>query len=279
MAVVLIAAPLVEGTTYGVRLDWWLYAIPAVVWLAAAAVSEWVIRRDERRHRRNRARFIESLPRSDSELLATELGRLWRRRADPPDCGAARRAVRRAQAAPAKGATIICFGLIDVPKVNNELFEPVIITPTRYLWRMLWPLPLALAVAGLWAAAHFDPWRFPLVVLGLAAAALAIWLYRASVRPTYVRLAPGIVQIMRFGLRAGRPTIRSYPLIAGTTVMLVNTHIETSTRLTVRLACGAMHDELPLKQMRNHAQLVEQVWRALLSTAPTPPLSDEELVG
>jgi hypothetical protein len=36
---------------------------------------------------------------------------------------------------------------------------------------------------------------------------------------------------------------------------------------------------LPVSQMKDSDEAMEHIWQALLSTAPTPPLNEEELVG
>jgi len=94
-----------------------------------------------------------------------------------------------------------------------------------------------------------------------------------------VRFAPGMIQIVRFDLANGKPCIRSYPMTAYTTALLVNPGIQANSWVTLTLSRGDVHDDLPLWQMAKPRQVVTQVLQALMSTAPTPPLSDEELVG
>jgi hypothetical protein len=95
------------------------------------------------------------------------------------------------------------------------------------------------------------------------------------IRPTYYRLAPGVIQVLVYSLSSRRPMIRSYPMEAGT--LAVFTRIRKHLILT--LARGENTDMLSFSHMDRPQERIEQAWKALLSTAPTPPLSDEALVG
>jgi hypothetical protein len=50
-------------------------------------------------------------------------------------------------------------------------------------------------------------------------------------------------------------------------------------RLSFVLVRNGVQRELPVARLRSRVRLTERAWQALLSTAPTPPLSDEGLVG
>jgi hypothetical protein len=62
---------------------------------------------------------------------------------------------------------------------------------------------------------------------------------------------------------------------AGTLAVL--TRIRKKLYLT--LSRGSHKDALAFATMRQPQQWIDRTWRALLSTAPTPPRSEEELVG
>jgi hypothetical protein len=111
------------------------------------------------------------------------------------------------------------------------------------------------------------------LILGLVG--LSAWLWRAGVRPRYLRIAPGILQILQYGPRGGQPDVRSYPMIPGTTVFVS----KARGKLTVDFFRGPMRDTIPLSGLRKADEYLERMLRGLLSAAPTPPLSDEELVG
>jgi hypothetical protein len=161
-------------------------------------------------------------------------------------------------------------------------FEPHIITATELLARRLYAIPFALAIIALWALqhAHVIPGKAlplgPMAYLwggGLVAGVL--WAWRAGIRPSYLRLAPGIVQVLQYGLRRTKPVIRSYPLTAGTVIVVSR----EGKLIKVALGRAGQKDTLSFKHMRRPAEAIEHFWQAVLSTAPIPALSDEELVG
>ncbi len=87
------------------------------------------------------------------------------------------------------------------------------------------------------------------------------------------------MQIVTFPFGRGKPVIRSYPMTAGTTAVLVNTGTTPNGRVTLTLVRGGRRDQLPICQMADQRGILEGLLPALVSTAPTPPLSDEDLVG
>ena len=107
------------------------------------------------------------------------------------------------------------------------------------------------------------------------AIALAVWVWRGMIRPTYIRMAPGVIQILEYRYSRSQPTIRSYPMQPGT--LAVFTRIRKHPILT--LAREENKDMLLFSRMQQPAQRIERTWQALLSTAPTPPLTDDALVG
>ncbi|MGD8450455.1 MAG: hypothetical protein PVJ57_01435 [Phycisphaerae bacterium] len=224
----------------------------------------------------------------EADPLARTLSALW----SPPHAllhvKTALMAIGGAPEADPPRARLVCIGGVDLPEIGDYRFEPVIITPTRFLGRQLWLAGLASLVfafpAGRAAYSAFssggDPVG-PLFMFLCAAATLpAAWVWRSAIRPTYIRLAPGMVQIVTFPFGRGKPNIRSYPMSAGT-VVLVQRLPGARARLprVITLARDGQRDDLPLWQMSGRAELTERLWQALLSTAPTPPLSDEELLG
>ena len=185
------------------------------------------------------------------------------------------------------GARIVCLGKIDVPEVGELFFEPEIITPTRAVgWQLVFA-PIAAVVIFVWLMQVFDvipgrginPGSFGYILM-LGVGAGAMWLWRTVLRPTYIRMAPGVIQILEFRYRRGKPTIRSYPLDAGTIAVLRGkaTGVKTSG-LKLALLRGDQQDTIELWRMQKRDKAIEHTWQALLSTAPTPPLSDEGLVG
>ncbi|HUU82428.1 MAG TPA: hypothetical protein VM243_02885, partial [Phycisphaerae bacterium] len=174
----------------------------------------------------------------------------------------------------------------DVPEVGRLHFEPEIVTPTGGIWRQLIWLPIAGTLIGLcllyylrvlpawlpvtrgflWGFAYF---------FAAGAIALAVWIWKGTIRPTYLRMAPGMIQVLVYSISKAKPAICSYAMEGGT--LAVFTRIRKRRLLT--LSRGPNEDVLWFSRMREPQRQIERAWRALLSTAPTPPLSDEDLVG
>ena len=233
-----------------------------------------------------RRQLIERYPDWADDLVAAALAQQWKRPAIPPDARAVLNAVRVAPPPQPPRARIVCIGLVDVPEVKDLRFEPIIITPTRFIGKRLWLAAAAMAILGLWIAQEL---RLVPGLRGLNIGSFAYfvfmgflaggaWVWRTMIRPTYVRLAPGMVQIVQFTWGQGKPTIRSYPMTPGT-VVVVQTRAVADKPTVVTIARGENLDDIPLWQMPGRDDATERLWQALLSTAPTPPLSDEDLVG
>jgi len=75
------------------------------------------------------------------------------------------------------------------------------------------------------------------------------------------------------------PSIRRYPMDSRTLV-IVSGAISTDWRPRgFTFVRDGRRDRLSISIGRDRVRRVERVCQALLSTAPTPPLSDEDLVG
>ncbi|MBU0641541.1 MAG: hypothetical protein KKB50_22000 [Planctomycetes bacterium] len=186
-------------------------------------------------------------------------------------------------------ARIVCLGVVDVPKVGERQFEPLIITPSQ---RVHWAgglLKVFLALLVWWLVERSQLFTTPilptpnagLVFLVLAGVlATVFWAWQCLVRPTYVRLAPGMVQLLEYRYRRTEPIVRSYPIDSGTTVIVRGDAAGLlGRRISVSLRCGQHQDRFHQPVTDETRELERHIWYALLSTAPTPPLSDEHLVG
>jgi hypothetical protein len=183
-------------------------------------------------------------------------------------------------------ARLVCLGAVEMPEVGDYRFEPVIITPTRFLGRRLWFVPLALLILAMWLASvfHLIPLKssinlgsfsyFLVMGFGMAGA----WIWRTTIRPTYIRLAPGVVQIVEFFWGKRKPNIRSFPMQPGT-VVIVHQAAGARRPTAIWLSRDGRTEQIPLAQMQRSGEAADQLWRAVLSSAPTPPLSEEELLG
>jgi hypothetical protein len=183
---------------------------------------------------------------------------------------------------PAAHAYVVCCGTFELPDIGDQRFEPRIITATEELWRKLFWIPIGL-VALVWvlsAQLSGSPrrWFFPggMYFLCLALSASATWFYQAWLCPKYYRLAPGMIQIIRFRQWRRGPEVISFPIVAGTLAVVTETG---KNKISISLKRGQLARTIDLSTMRRRERVAVQFWDALLSTAPTPPLSDEELVG
>jgi len=262
-------------------------AITAFGALATAAFLAWLPRAVNTRYRRKRAEFLAALKITEPDPLAVAVAARWTRPSKTPKPDEIRAALRKAEHSDLGRAYVVCLGMVAVPEVDDVFFEPEIITPTRALGNHLWFIPPAFAILALWSLQLMGviPGRAINIggfgyILAMGVSAGVLWVWRSAIRPTYIRMAPGVVQILHYRYGRGKPVIRDYPLIAGTLVLVRGqTASHKPGHLTLTLLRGEQKDTLELWRMRKRNAIVERAWQALLSAAPTPPLSDEELVG
>lgn len=218
--------------------------------------------------------------------IARQLRIEWTRPGKRPAEARVREAV--AQHAPnAQDAHVVCLGLLRPPDVGALHFEPEIITPTRFHgWQLVF-VPIALLILGFWVCQVIGLIPVMAINLGSFGYLLAMgigvgasWFWRTVVRPTYLRLAPGVIQVLEFRWR-GAPRIRSYPMESGTLAIVQGSMSgrEIETVRSLILLRADQRDEIPLHRMYDRARCIERAWQALLSTAPTPPLPEDGLVG
>ena len=93
--------------------------------------------------------------------------------------------------------------------------------------------------------------------------------------PTYLRIVPGRIDILRYRLWSRKPTVETIDLREAH--VLVNLHrsiiyIQTSDHTRFWRAIG-------LGAVRHGKEVAHAILQAAISTAPTPPLPDDELIG
>jgi hypothetical protein len=304
------AAEFVIGLVLAFVLPWRAGLIVASILLFQAAIfgglAAWFAHRLRRAHELERE---SPAPQADDDPLAHWFRGQWRDGMRYPQGRRMREALAAHPPQDPTRARIISLGHVDVPRIGDFHFEPEIVTPTRYTGRNLVIVGLGLFFVALaivkWTRALPIPalQSLPLNSFGYFYVMLFIvggaWLYRTTIRPTYIRLAPGVVEIVRFSFRRGPPEIRSYPLTAGTTIVLYAAWWGRGARraappsavefegvagvprrpVAATLYRDGRTDYLSFHQMRRSHEMVDRFWQALLSTAPTPPLSRDELVG
>lgn len=230
--------------------------------------------------------ILQTMDASPASRRGECIARLWTQIAKPPAIEKIAEALNGEKSKP-NCATIVGLGLVEIPAIGEQYFEPEIITPTAYFGAKLIFVPIALAILFFFLlqilgvipkfVRNFGVFIY-VVVIGLGVA--FSWARRTLVRPTYVRLAPGMIQVLEFRIRSGKPTIREYPMIGGTIAVVRMTLDQNKPRLvSLKLSREGHSDELPIDQMFDNARLADLTWKALLSTAATPTLPNDALAG
>lgn len=189
-------------------------------------------------------------------------------------------------------AHIACVGPTNTIAPGPYQFEPEVITPTRYFGRqwILIAISAVVILAALLRLSGTVSWlnKIPIGVLGsfgyFYVAILVfggIWLWRSMIRPTYIRIAPGIIQVLRFPFRGGKPDIRSFPMEAGTLVVAytMSQFNKRRTPAMLLLVRGEHVETINMWFLKPSEEMLERLWQAIFSTSPIPPLSEETLVG
>jgi hypothetical protein len=246
-----------------------VYTIALVVW-------------QDRRSRIAERKFFERYPEARHDVRVELLRNVWRGTRSPRVARVQKTALQRSDR-----ALIMLCGLDEMPEKGPEHFEPEIITALEARWESLLLLPavlvgvVAIVLDRLWMLpSWFADWM-PLCYGAVAGYALSIvgavvvlgW--RSGIRPAYIRVAPGMVQFLTYPLGASKPRIRSYPMDAGTVVLI----LRMGRMDILSIIRGKQQDQIRFREMRRGKERFKVVWQALTSTAPTPPLSDTELVG
>ena len=251
---------------------------PMIVWLLSAFTVIQIV--GTNRSPQKRDDFVRSLPESRAEWDEEPWASMWRSTNSPPSADELVQATLKA-GLPSNRALVFCVGFISVPKVDEARFEPVVIPMSSFLWpRVVFALVAFAMVAG-WALQVVGilpgpRWSFgAFVFTGAGIALLGSMIWRASLRPRYIRVAPGIVQILNYEFQRKKPTVRDYPIESGTTVIVSDLPAEPK----LQLVRGELRDVIPISAYWKPTAVMERIWPALLSTAPTPPLSDAELLG
>jgi len=213
--------------------------------------------------------------------VAVALERQWYFASIPPPVSKVDNALKREGIETSACPVIVCMAAIDIPAPADFRFEPEVlrIDESPKGLRLL-PMVLALlviaAVVWLNAAGVIDlPAPGYFAMGGLTAAGIVMLLWQYLVRPGYLRVAPGVVQVLRYRSPRSKPIIRSYPIDAGTFIV-ARQHV---AKLELTLIRGDQRDTVGFWRFDATDKRWERIGQALVSSAPTPPLSDEELVG
>ena len=178
-------------------------------------------------------------------------------------------------------------GVLSPPEPDAYRFEPEIISPTRMSALKLLTLPTGLLLFGIVCAliqlTQPGLFRFLLALFALLSAGAVFhglfaaygWAIRLLFLPRYIRLAPGIIQVLTYPPFSRKPTIKSFFIERGCVVVV------EGERATQRLAVARKSDHalLNLNYMPYDETFEKRLWASLLSTVPTPPLSEEDLIA
>jgi hypothetical protein len=193
---------------------------------------------------------------------------------------ARRTAARLAElSGPRTRALVACAPGSSPPDVPDVPDEPLLVSGQGTSK----PLHALLAGAGGLVLMAFSPgsWWFAVGCAVAAVLLIAIWGWWVFVCPSYARLAPGIIQVLRYRPFARVPQVRDYPLDGRTVVVVESRRLPHGQKQYVRFRLTVRRDgqtdriEIDAPDSEQH----DEVWRILLSTAPTPPLDDKVLVG
>ncbi len=167
-----------------------------------------------------------------------------------------------------------------LPQDVTASFAPVILTPPQpTLWSaaalvpvgvLLYLLVMDIARSGYWQRAMlFNAVLLTLVLASYGAYFLLMLLGRAR----YLRLAPGAFQILRYPAFGHRPRLLSYDL------RRLHAVLDLSSPWPGLTLLDTPEYRRETYRLPNVREAIEAVLRAALSTAPTPPLPEEQLVG
>ena len=166
-----------------------------------------------------------------------------------------------------------------VPPDPAVSFTPAVIPPPQpSWWSLLGLIPLALLLAVLFTEVRRQQkWELMLTfnVMLLTAVLISYSVYFSLAvlgRSHYFRLAPGIVQRVKFTVRRRHPMIETFELRAYDGVLDL-----ASSRLQLSLI-DAVGRQFKSFRFPRGDDVVDAIFRTLLSTAPSPPLSEEQLV-
>jgi hypothetical protein len=241
-------------------------------------VSVWDSSRRCARFNRARRNWLERRDSAACDPVGAHLRGCWHMLSQPPDLPIIQGTIERLDSSRPAGATLVFLGAFAVPDPGDYRLEPEIVPPTSRAGKLR-SVRVALQL-GTWlglvvAAGHAANTTFVLVngAWILMVGGFLLWKY--LLRPTYLRAAPGVVQVITYHPLRAKPSIRTYPIDSGTLCVLV----QTLTGATLTLWRGDDTDTAAIEPAGPSSELIERLLHALVSTAPTPPLSTEELAG
>lgn len=217
----------------------------------------------------------------DEHPLAATLRKDWYAPFDPPSGATIRSHLVEIGEWPPPRATIVCLGEARMPPPDDYRFDPVV-RPYGLLRQFYVGGIGMVIVASVMLAVQLttgQPFNLsPTAWIAIAAIVGTFFLVGSlslAWHSSYIRIAPGVIQILTFTAGRHRAAVRNYEMKSGTLAIVTDVPGKRSLTLMHRYET----DIVSLDQVRNADDVLERIGWALMSTAPTPPLSDEELVG
>ncbi len=258
----------------------WALAFFGGAMIATVPIVVFVLRRNWR-FKRDRERWLAEHPEWFRDPVADELAREWRFLDRAPGPRAVRAAVAALAPESAAARVVAYMGLREMPQPADYRLEPEILSPTECTQESF-SVPQAITATVLGILLVFSlivlSDRVPALQRDLLAlmwgAAIGMGLFYAFVlRPRYVRIAPGVVETVTYGYFRRKPQIRRFTLGDLPLCIVVD------TPLACRLTLWRSERDVLIVRLRRRGEFRERLLRALLSTAPTRPLSGEDLLG
>lgn len=180
----------------------------------------------------------------------------------------------------ARQPIFLALGAKEIPKSEDLPTEPEIVSPSQNFEKshavlLLGLIGVILLFAGLTAVPALRLYAPGRGYILIALVILVRWMWATLINVKYLRLAPGMIEVLHYRWFANTPRVRSYPVAPGTLVVLQ--HPTMGSRLL--LSRGEQEDRISFSGVYDAKPIVERIWRAVRSTLPTPPLSRQELLG
>ena len=252
-------------------------------------------------------------PVSDREQTITRLvRRCWSLRGVCPDPRLVVQLIDEYLGRDSTRAELVTLGDGVMQAPSQARFEPVVLKAGRLLhthrriFNVVWGV-LAFPAGVLWVSTcsmgnnyGIVAFAFIMSFIGPISGGGGVqWFWQHVACPTYLRVAPGVVQVLRFRCFRQRPsTIRDYRMVPGTIVvlappMMVKVPQEEGRDLMgahdapageaawwrVVLDNGKCQDRIDLAKATAQWETARTIQRALVSTARIPSMSQSTLLG
>lgn len=165
--------------------------------------------------------------------------------------------------------------LVQAPPIRDEAFEPVVLKLGAPA--LVFPIVLLVSVSAVAVLLLLDfrpgPRSGVLPFLGIVLANVPVWGFVFAF-PRYARLVPGRMDILR-GSFLGRRLRLSHSYDLHTPAVLV----DLNDRCLLLIHPGGRTQVMHLPAEKERGELVPEILRAAICTAPAAPLPDDALVG